>query len=672
MNRTARTNEPRLEHLTLVLVPRSIDQGWRCLLIQRERSGLSIVADRMARAGDPDLPGWLAGRNPAKALVLLPALATIARTCTLPPAEGPQLASALRLQAETALLGGMAKHRVAMAVLPAAGPGVRARQGVILAWPESSAIPELPQMPEGIDVRFVPSMAALLALSEGLPPPTPIVRCDAADGAIQVVAAGREGVSLRSTREDPSDAAAFRDGARRALVETMLAEGRSSEELDATVAGIDAVLEGSDGVLPGAAQGRLLMVPPTVAASLSATLPAIRGEAGALDSELALVIGALRISAGPLSDLASMRRSEVFETPSYVERIAARLSDPRRVAAIVAIAAMIFLVAPLASAGVRWAILRSKLPDADQYQRQNRVVQQKVALYRQLADAAWPVTKLMGDLANAMPEGVEVESVQIATGDGITLRGLAKGLDRRSADGSSEKVSASDLLLQFERGLRQTGVFSNVDYKWDPEDARGWRGFTLTCQVPKPTLVVAWKEDDDFAVRDLRTRRYPNWREIEGGGRPSGSAGAAQSGAATDPEPVRVAGATTPPPTPPAVPASDPEANPVDATARAAAGDASPTLPSDRGIGRRRNPSGEEIPPADGAAPSASQPTRVPAVDIPGPFADEEIRALSRSEAQALLGKISRARQLPGLDPEVSERLKADFQRVLNQAKSSS
>lgn len=668
MKRTARQAESLDERSTLVLVPRGADLGraWKAIVIRRERDELTIVAERETASDDAGLPEWLATWRPARALALLPAGTTIARLCPLPPAEGEQLVSALRLQAETALLGGMPRHRVAMAVLPAHSASPRSRQGVVLAWPESRGTPTLPPLPPAIDLRFVPAMASLFGLVGGRVPASPLLRTDRRDGSIQLLCgdAAREGFVLRSTREDPADADEWRNGIRRSLAETLSAEGRDAAEIDALQRGLDAALA-RDGE-----REQVLVLPAEVESALLARAPGVRTGDPAIDDQRMLAIGAMLAASGPLAGLVSMRQREERQEAPMAQRIVEWISEPRRLAGVLTIAALLFLTAPLAAAGVRWAILSAKLPDADQYQRLNRVMQQKVALYRQLADSAWPVTKLLGDLANAMPEGIEIETLQVATGDGVTIRGLAKAADRRNPDGSTEKLTSSDVLLLFERNLRQSGVFSNVDYKWDPEDGRGWRGFTLTCQVPKPTQVVAWKEDDDFAVRDLRTRRHPNWREIEGA-RPSAAAGTADVPA--------VAAADAPPPPAPRVPpiadraASDVAARPVDDAAREGAGEVA-ALPSDRGIGRRRAAAGEDAPPVGDAAGAATpaQPGRPANVDIPGPFTDEEIRALSRGEAQALLARIGKARQTAGLDAETQERLKQDFQRVLNQAKNAS
>ena len=82
----------------------------------------------------------------------------------------------------------------------------------------------------------------------------------------------------------------------------------------------------------------------------------------------------------------------------------------------------------------------------------------------------------------------------------------------------------------------------------------------------------------------------------------------------------------------------------------------------DRGIGRRRADAtsgagrGVAVP-----APAADDPPRV--------LSDMEIGAMSRAEAQAELARVSRARQSPGLDDETRDRLKSEFDRLLQRAR---
>jgi hypothetical protein len=112
-------------------------------------------------------------------------------------------------------------------------------------------------------------------------------------------------------------------------------------------------------------------------------------------------------------------------------------------------------------------------------------------------------------------------------------------------------------------------------------------------------------------------------------------------------------------------------AKPEETDTKVAANDAAqPEAPSGGGSGRgidRAN----KLRPAGGdkAGADKPQPISAPALEIPGPFTDDEIKALSKAEAQALLGKISRARQLPTLDDDTKKRLKDDFNRVLQRAK---
>ncbi len=87
-----------------------------------------------------------------------------------------------------------------------------------------------------------------------------------------------------------------------------------------------------------------------------------------------------------------------------------------------------------------------------------------------------------------------------------------------------------------------------------------------------------------------------------------------------------------------------------------------------REVLRLRLPDMKSTTPA-GQATTTITTSTTPPDSIPGPFTDQEIAAMSKAEAQATLGLISRARQVPGLGREVQERLKSDFQRVLKQAK---
>ena len=56
-------------------------------------------------------------------------------------------------------------------------------------------------------------------------------------------------------------------------------------------------------------------------------------------------------------------------------------------------------------------------------------------------------------------------------------------------------------------------------------------------------------------------------------------------------------------------------------------------------------------------------------VDVPPAFTDAELAAMSKDSAKELLARISAARQMTGLDGATVDRLKIDFQRVLQKLK---
>ena len=55
---------------------------------------------------------------------------------------------------------------------------------------------------------------------------------------------------------------------------------------------------------------------------------------------------------------------------------------------------------------------------------------------------------------------------------------------------------------------------------------------------------------------------------------------------------------------------------------------------------------------------------------IPESPTDNELAAMSKSEAKALLTKVAEARQMKDLDEETKNRLKVDFDRILTHMKS--
>ncbi|MBL9149741.1 MAG: hypothetical protein JNM94_13710 [Phycisphaerae bacterium] len=669
MTQRGRTIETADDRVMLIAVPTG-DTGsaWHVFIVRGEGSTLSLIAERSATAGDGSVAGWARSHRPARALVVLPASATVCRTCPLPPTQGEQLASALRLQAETALLGGVPWHRVATAALPSQSATPTGRQGVILAWPETADIPEPPTLPDSCEIRYVPIVASLLALFRGEAPASPLVAATREDGSIVLIFQGTADLVIRSAREDGSDASAWREGVQRVTAETLLNADRSADDVRA----LHAQLATQQASSP---DGSFVLLPSNIADAISRQLPGGRTGNAEKDRARMIALGTSLVVSGPLSGLAAIREAIPSAPPSKFEAVTAWLASPRNTMLAVFIATLVFLLGPLGFSALRYGILRMKVSEPEKLEALNRQTEQSVLVYKQLSTEAWPMTKLLGDLSNSLPEGIEIETLQLGYGEGLMLRGYAKPFEQKGATGTPVKRTATEELIRLESLLRSTQIFTNTQSKWEDERANGYRGFQLNCSVVTPTKIVQWAKDEDYALNSLRDRRYPNWRDVEKGSAPAPHVDEPAATASAEKEPERVA-------TKPATESSETETEtkPDDRTMASGddastpghpegAGEIPPAAAPARGIGRAPRPNPDQ-PAGNGENPRPSQPASTPAVEIPPPVADEELNAMSKSDAQALLGKLSKARQLPNLDEPTKTRLREDFNRVLSYVKS--
>jgi hypothetical protein len=702
VNRRGRQTETHDDRCTLVLVPRmrsgtgsAVVTAWNAIVLRATSEGFSVLGERVVQATPTEthLPGWLASWRPAHAVIVLPPSSTVCRMCPLPRAKGDQLLSALRLQSETAFMGGIPTHRLSMAALPelprdddAAG-----LQGVILGWPESAGQPPIPALPEGIEVSYTPTLACLLSLLRGVPPTEPLIRADRADGTVLLLLSGMNGIVIRSTLEANDDETTWRESVLRTVAETLLSNDATPEEIGTLRRQVEDRLSAS-----GGDQTAFLALPTAAREMVVRRLPGSSG-ASALDPDRAMALGAVLLSSSiagapnPLVGLGGMRATLPRPKQQPIQRILERLQSPRVAAWTVAASVAAFVFAPLVFAGARYGILSLKVDDLAAYEGANQMTRQKAALYGTLAKSTWPMTKLLGDLSNAMPDTIEVESIQVNAGQGITVRGTAKPTEKPT------KMSGKEVVLAFESRARETGIFNEFQYDIDAEDGRGQCTFTIVFNVKDATKVHAWKDEDDNAKTTRRDRLYPGWQEIEKGrGGAAGSALAAsdpddEAEASSEETAAPAAAPATRPKPPTAVASADRnaarreaaaetegESDPTEVKELAGAGIEPPTeggeaeastpgARSDRGINRRPRPeSGSE----GGSRPSTPQPVAGPKVEIPAPFTDDELKAMSKDAAKDLLAKIAAARQSPSIDPETSERLKADFQRVLQRLKS--
>jgi hypothetical protein len=673
----------------LAVVERSPD-SLRALLVRKGASP-SVAEARVFGAGDwSGLHQWLDANRCNDLRLVLPTAAVLVRTVVLPQTSQAQMLAALALQAEGFFLGSVPQHRLGLAVGPqGSGGGEAERQGFILAWPTAQAgtgapatagptaspVGDLPARLEAI-TRYIPEPAALLPLASG---DLPVLVADRRDGSIAIAmrsAGNPNRLVVRAAREE-STGESWNDGLRRAIAETALNAGVPTSEIAACVAGAKALAEQSG--------DRVMIIDASVRQRLSSRitvgLPEAREEQWWRDWAIAL--GAAVSAVGPMADLCRLRRHEAGAEPTPVARLIERYSSPTRAVRVVVVAMLLVMLSPIAFSWLRMKVYEWKMPmEPAAFERAQRLTERRVAHYEALSDPgrALPVTKLLGDLAVATPDGIEIESIQISTSGGVTIRGYAK---------PQGEVRAQDSINTMQRLMDSSGVFRGTTWNYQAPDARNLIRFNMTSRIDGATRVAKYEETRDWSIKTLAQRKYPSddGETIDSTGGSTAGLAAGSTPAASTPAPSEV----TPPPAAtlagesggePVAPVreSTPLARgddqPADGTD---AGPVDPSTPigstpaSGRGIGRRGPdgaPAGGERPVATGSAGAGAggggPGAAAPVAQVPPVITDEEIKAMSKEELQLRLSEIANARRRQDLDEETRTRIANDFKRVLD------
>ncbi len=688
----------RADRLRAVLVRKSERAGDKpTVLDAREFDGADVAG----------LLSWLDSQRCSDVRFVLPASSTIVRQTALPSAIASHMLAALRLQAEGVFLGSVPGNRLGLAVLAANTDDPTAdRDCVMIAWPDSqSVVRDLEFTPKQEKlIRYVPEVAAMIVLAAG---DLPTVAADRRAGSIAIAmrsrGAGKRGIVLRATREnvgeDAASIEAWSEGLRNAIAETALNAGVEPSRVAAIVAETEAsAQQSSDGTI---------MLDPSIRSVLAAALE-VRVPAASTDGgwwrAWATPLAAAVVATGPLADLARLRRSEDGAKTSTIEYLIRRYSDPARALRACCAATLIIGVAPIALAWVRCKVIEWKMPQASGLFEVNQgKIEHRIAQYRELGKRALPVSKLLGDLACATPDGIELESIQVSATQGVTIRGVSKA----KSDTSAEKTISEMASL-----MDSSGVFEKTRTRWDPGDGRGMVKFDLEAPVSRPTLRPTYPELRDWALKTLAQRKFGELESENNtlnGGALNGAAasgGAGNSGAGNSAAPTTTVPATT---ANAAASTTAPSTNPTDGTAIADAGPdnlpgaarpsiggpprgigrrdpittITPTVPADSTTATAANPTavagapttgaGATPPPSDGrGAGSGGGPAAAALANtvIPDSFTDEELRAKTRDQARGLLADFSKAKRRPDLDAATRKRLDADFQRILDYLKS--
>ncbi|MFM7132930.1 MAG: hypothetical protein ACKO0W_01285, partial [Planctomycetota bacterium] len=503
------------------------------------------------------------------------------------------------------------------------------------------------------------------------------------DGSIAIAMRTTGGtMMLRATRETPgSDATgydAWNDGLRRAIAETALNAGHAPADIGRFVAAAESSVERHG--------DSILVLDPGIAELLRAQIDC--EVASASDASWwrtwAVPIAAAIVATGRLSDLASLKRIAQHQKPSLLQRVVARYSDPARALLVAGAAVLVIGVFPIASAWTRAKVLEAKMPTkAGTFEKQQRDVEQRIALYGEIAKRAVPMSKVLGDLACCTPDGIEVEVVQLSATQGLTLRGVAKA---QGETGAEEMVRTMASLMD------ASGVFSNTLWRFGVPDGRGLFKFDLEAKVVRATAPARIESDRDWAVKTLSERKYGKPGEKSGTGAtasavpPSAPAGSTPDGG----ERTAVASASGT-----AAPDAERRERPRPSAGSSAGSSSSEaSAASGRGIGRRETttaPAGEAGDPVAGgdgaAAGDGSMPTGPVRASsgsgagggpgaaasknlvIPEPISDDELKSMTKEQLRGRLGEIAKARNRDDIEPDVKARLNDDFKRILDQLK---
>lgn len=606
-------------------------------------------------SGMADARSWIEQNLVARTVVMLAGSDVICRTLKLPPASMDQLEMALRLQVENILLGGAARWRTNSALLPTADPD-HDRIGLVVDWPVSNAGPFLPSsFKDQLEIIYAPPIAALVAFVTGAilqgNRESLAVHLERATGAISIAYSDGIHSAFRTLREDGTDETEWRASVIRSTSETLMLADIPEQSIQPAVDALKAVLlEQTDGLI----------------APLAGSFPSFRtlAESSSTDDlwwqRNGILIGTAVALSGPLARITSLKENIAVQHKEFLARMVAAASTPK-IAIRIAIAALLCIaIAPPALSGSRLLYLQWFLPDAPAYERTLIRTDKQNAMYRDYEKIAWPMGKLLSDLASSTPEGIELESIALTQGSPMTVQGNAK------PQGGS---TAAEAILLMERQLRESRVFDRIEKNWDAPNANGVLKFTISATVANPLLVPNYPETQDFAARTLRDRRYgPAVTDVR-------SAGLAKSGEAASAPTNSKNSANDEEPPPDVVSVAKPDASTSTAPEGSATSESGAQTsnasaagnPSDSRALQRRSSS------AGTAAPDAARRGRGGGGDdstaIPPPLSTQQISAMTQAEAREAIGRVSKARGVPNPDPAVEARLRQEFYLLLEQAK---
>lgn len=656
------------EQIPLCVILKETQTGWSALLGRFEGGkvvrletkyfphGVGENADSTSDAAKNDvkkdesrptseLDRWLLQNEVTQVFTLLSAGRTITRVLELNVSEEEDVEQALRLQAESHLLGGAPAYRVGMASLPPRSE--QQRQGILFSWPDKGEV-TLPDTEA--TVWFVPETAALLGLIPAQVQGSLFVHSDKESGSISILLDTPKGLIVRSTRVT-LDENGWKQDVVRTIVETAISSNMSTDE----VKELKELAEQRIGEV-GPDRNQCLIIPEQARSQIK-DLVSQPIEAGWMN-EWGLSLGALFAQSGRLAPLTRLQSDRQVKNVGPLREMLRTFSQTQTTVAILAATLVAMTLVPFISAWTSNALIKSKIDNLESLTQALETHDTQKGIYNEVAIRSWPVTKLLGDLANCIPLGIEADMIMINEGDSIILRGRAS-----SYKGMRPSVLLSNMLTQ----LDDTGVFENATYSNEPINSGGVIDFSLTVTVKSPFLYVRSFEHDYAKVPHVQLR-YPGSFEDAEDNTPGEATRAGESDEETDAANIGQMSASA------SDGASGSSSRTSSSSARSSLGDdsrnSSRARSSSSGTGARSSSMlGSSASPARRSDQASARGSAGPAV-IPESPTDNELAAMSKSEANALLAKVAEARKRTDLDEETKSRLKVDFDRILTHMKS--
>jgi hypothetical protein len=633
VNTSTRTDSSK-DHFLILHQKGSVWQG--LLASIQPEQGIKVLETASFSAAGDEIQAWIDARAIASVRVILPASHVICRTCILPETDEAHLESALQLQVETQLLGAAPEHRIGGAILPAAAHAT-VRTGLILAWPESSIFQGPPLKVEPL---FIPDIAAIASLMNGLHPSDPIVWCDRIEGSIGLVLSQQDRILVRATQEELSSPEATTKSIRSLLLESALQSGSA----------LDAALELADRStqeLGSHPSNHILLLPDPVTANMRERVHGVDTDEQWCETWGVAAGAALAISTD-LVLLTAFRQKLPIENPSLLDATRTRLKRGEVAALLGLVAILMITFGPLLVHGLRLGILKLLHPQIEAQVSAFEGGQNRQTMYRAMLDETWPMSKLLADVANNTPEGIELESVKLGHGEPVKIRGISKPNGTQDAAALATKMKAQ---------LQGSGVFDNVTLRWENSETYGDREFDITAHVQRPHFRPAYATEQDFAAWSLVDRRS--------GEGPGGNT--ADETAIASSDQGEIIAATGTPLSPTAAPGSEiPGSTGVTGSVSQPAGSSSrPSRPSgSRDTSRPNRGSASGVASRGNSDDQGADLTNIPTGRIPETLTEEQIQTMTLSEARIKLKEVADARKHVR-DDEISERLRNEFKMIM-------